>query len=248
MKRIIVNADDCGKSVSVDECIEKARVAGKLSSTTIMANMDDFEGAVRLYKEYKEQVSFGWHINLDEGETMTHSQLLLDKGFFVERNGRSYLNGKGFGKKYLDRSTRDEIRKELKAQWGKLRDSGIEISHADSHHFYHTQPSMLLVMPSLFKELGIKRCRQVSNYGFSGLSSAARSLWAAYMKARGMIMPETFCSFNQYYSNSNNKQGETIELMCHPGHSDPIYIKEYECLMKTDVSQWGAKLITYREI
>ena len=42
--KFIVNADDCGYSVHVNEHIKTAIALGHVSSTTIMANMNDFEG------------------------------------------------------------------------------------------------------------------------------------------------------------------------------------------------------------
>ena len=39
--RIIINADDCGKNETVNKAIEKCIMAGKLSSTTVMATGED---------------------------------------------------------------------------------------------------------------------------------------------------------------------------------------------------------------
>lgn len=248
MKQIIINADDCGKSAQVDKCIEEGIELGKISSTTIMANMDDFDGAVRLYKRYSNQVSFGWHINLDEGVPLTRSQLLLDRGFFIEKNGRIELNGRAYVRSFLNKEMRIAIKKELRAQWEKIRDNGISITHVDSHHFYHTQPCMVQILPSLFNEFGIKRCRNIGNYATKGLSGFARSSWSLYYKLLGMKMPDTFCSFLGYYNNPQQKQRNTIELMCHPGHQDPVYVKEFELLKDVNFADWDAKLITYRDI
>lgn len=48
--KIIINADDCGYSEKVNAAIEDCILKNAITSTTIMANMDDFEGALRLYK------------------------------------------------------------------------------------------------------------------------------------------------------------------------------------------------------
>ena len=112
MKRIIINADDCGMSLQVNEHIEQAILAGKISSTTVMANMEDFDGAVRLYKTYGSEISFGWHINLTEGSPLMYSQLLLDKGYYIEQGGRIVFNGKAFWKKHLTNEMKMAIRKE----------------------------------------------------------------------------------------------------------------------------------------
>ena len=247
-KKIIINADDCGKSQYVNSCIEEAIMLGKISSTTIMANMDDFDGAVKLYRNYHDLISFGWHINLDEVHPLTDSQILLDEGFFIEKDGMLLLNGMSFRKKYLNKEMRFAIEKELRCQWEKIRDNGINITHADSHHFIHSQPNMTSIMPSLFHALNITRCRHVANYGITGLSAMARSVWAAYYKMRGLQMTDIFCAFIDYYNNQNLKHGNTIELMCHPGHQSMLYKKEYELIKTTDVSNWGAKLITYKDI
>lgn len=67
MIKVIINADDCGYSKLVDDHIANAIRSGKITSTTMMANMNDFEGALALYDTYKDEVSFGFHLNLTEG-------------------------------------------------------------------------------------------------------------------------------------------------------------------------------------
>ncbi len=248
MRRIIINADDCGKTPAVDSAIGEAILKRKISSTTIMANMDDFDGAVRLYNEYKEIISFGWHINLTEGVPLTQSQLLLDKGFYKEADGLIQFNGETFWRQYMNKPMRSEIKKELRAQYEKLRDNGIEITHADGHHHIHTAPSMILIMPSLFKELRIKRCRHIMNYGVSSFSFWGRQIWALPFRFRGIKMPDTLTSFNTYYSNSSLRQGATVELECHPGHPKEVYKKEMELMYATDIESWNAQFITYKEL
>ena len=248
MKRIIINADDCGMSEHVNASIEDGINLGKISSTTIIANMHDFDGAIKLYKTYCDIVSFGWHINLDEGEPLTRSQLLLDIGFFIEQDGKLLLNGGAFRHSFFNKEMRDDIKKELRTQWEKIKDNGVVITHADGHHYIHSQPSMIQIIPSLFHELGIDRCRHVANYGIKGISGFARSMWAFYYKMRGIRMPETFCAFSDYYNDPNLPQGNTIELMCHPGHHSIEYQKEYDQLRSFNLNTWDAKLITYRTI
>lgn len=248
MKKIIINADDCGLSSHVNHCIEEAIKAGKISSTTIMANMDDFEGAKRLYKEFSNVISFGWHINLTEGEPLTYSQLLLDKGFYVEKEGKVLLNGKKYYKYRLNTEMKDEIKKELTAQCNKLRDNGIIITHADGHHHIHMAPSMISIMPSLFKELGVSRCRHKKNYGMSRLSNIARNLWTIPFMMKGVRMPDTLGDFITYYNNPVLYQGKTVELECHPGHPDQRFQEEMEMVYSVDMNDWGAQMITYREL
>ena len=42
--KLIINADDCGKNKEVNAAISHFIETGKITSTTVMANMDDLEG------------------------------------------------------------------------------------------------------------------------------------------------------------------------------------------------------------
>lgn len=247
-RRIIINADDCGISKQVNQEIESCITSGKITSTTIMANMEDFDGAVRLYHQYNDVVSFGWHINLTEGQPLTCSQLLLDRGFFKENEGKIYFNGYAFRNKLVGKDMRNEIHKELLAQYTRLRDSGIMPTHADSHQHIHTTLSMLFIVPSLLKVLGIAKCRRLRNYVPSSYSRLLRNCWGAWMKMHGMKMTDTFCAFHEYYDTPLITQGMLVELMCHPGHQGDEYREEYELLKKADFDKLKAKLISYKEL
>ena len=247
IKNLIINADDCGKSLEVNAAIKDAILHGKISSTTIMANMDDFSGAVELYKDYNSIISFGWHINLTEGHPLTYSQLLLDSGFYKEDEGKIVFNGKAFWYKFLNKSMVIEIKKELKAQYEKLCDNGIEVTHADSHHHIYTAPCLYFMMPSILNELHISRCRNIRNYDVSLLSYAARRTWALPFKMSGIKMPNTFTSFAAYHKAPRLRQGKIIELECHPGHPNEIYKKEMEMIYSTDIKEWNAQLISYKD-
>lgn len=248
MKSIIVNADDCGMSQQVNSSIEEAIKLGKITSTTIMANMNDFNGAVRLYNDYKDVISFGWHINLTEGKPLLYSQLLLDCGYYKEEDGQVFFNSKQFGRNHLNKGMQKEIKNELIAQFEKLKVNGIDITHADSHHHIHTSPGLLMLMPFLLKELNINRCRNIRNYGVSTISYVGRKAWSMPFRLWGIRMPDTLTSFSSYYQNPHLRQGSTVELECHPGHPKDIYQKEMKLIYSTDLKEWEARLITYKDL
>lgn len=246
--KIIINADDCGKSQHVNAEIEKCINEKKITSTTVMANMEDFDGAKKLYNTYKDVISFGWHINLTEGEPLTRSQLLLDKGYYLEQDGRVVFNGKAFWSSRLDKNMRSEIRKELHTQYEKLKDNGIEITHADSHQHIHTSPSVFFMMPGLLSELKIVRCRRVRNYVASKKERLLRNAWAVPLKLKGLKMTDSFGAFSEFVKNMEIPHGDVVELMCHPGHPGQEYRDEYEVLKEFDLQKLNAELISYKEL
>lgn len=247
MKRIIVNADDCGMSRQVNEHIEQAIFAGKISSTTVMANMDDFDGAVKLYQQYKDRISFGWHINLTEGVPLLESQLLLDNGYYIEQDGKIVFNGKAFWKRHLTNEMKMAIHKELIAQYEKLRDNGLIVSHADSHHHIHTSSSMLTIIPSVLKETGIKKVRRMRNNVPGLFQQIPRNMWGWMYKIQNnnLSMTDAFGYFTDFAKGKIFVKGNTMELECHPGH--PKHIEEENLLMSQNYGN-DIQLISYLDL
>ena len=140
--RIIINADDCGRNAVVDQSIRHFIEEGVLTSTTVMANMDDFEGAVKLYEEYYNKISFGAHLNLTQGSPLTDPSIFLKYGFCKDMNGEIVFNGMPFRWKYMNVELRHSIYDELNAQIDKIRKAGIQISHIDSHQHIHFAPCL----------------------------------------------------------------------------------------------------------
>lgn len=253
MIRIIVNADDCGLSAEVDKHIEDAIIQGVISSTTIMVNMNDFDGALQLYKEYSNVVSFGVHLNLTEGHPMTKSQILLDKGIYIEKDGKLSFNASPFRRQLLSREVREGIYHELKVQVEKILDNNVIISHIDSHHFIHQAVFMLPILPKLCKKYGITKIRNFSNYLPLSLNRALRNSWYPIirMQNRNVKTTDWFTSFTHFYEclqkgRDYGKKNQSIELMTHPGG---IYKEEDELLFNTNWSELSEyKLINYRDL
>lgn len=248
--QLIINADDCGRTAEVDSAIEQCIIAGRITSTTIMANMDDFENAIKLYRKYKEQISFGCHLNVTEGEPILYNQELLDFGYYTSSDNHLLFNGNEYRNKLLPSRIRKGIYEELCAQIEKLLDSGVEITHLDSHHHIHTSPSLLTTFPQIVSKYGIQRVRRVRNFVPRTINRLPRNLWP-YLWQRNLHSPLIFTDyFADVFDFVNretygiNTQNKVIELMCHPGGTNP---KECE-LFETMHIDKDIKLINYGDI
>ena len=254
--RLIINADDCGRTKEVDIAIKKCIESHCLSSTTIMANMYDFEGALELYNSYKEVVSFGCHLNLTEGTPLTSTPRLLDIGY-VKQDGNTYsFNGRSFWGKALDKEALDEICIELDTQIQKILDSGVKPSHFDSHHHIHTELSITPIVSMLANKYNIKKIRGIENIWPLSLSLIIHYpvIWRYnqryYKKINGFLRPNFFTSFQDYHDYDRmRKNNTTIELMCHPGHESEKYQKEMDLMLNTSIEDvFGDTLITYNQL
>ena len=245
--KIIINADDCGRTNQQNVSIERAILANKITSTSIMANMLAFEGAVSLYNNYKDHVSFGVHLNLTEGEPLLYSQKLLDIGFYKQEEGRLLFNGLPFIRKFLPKTYLYDIKKELIQQVNKIRDYGIDLSHIDSHNHIHTSNFMLFLLPSLCDELGIYKMRNIRNLLPFTPNLCVRILWTNLEK---LLCPtvrftDKFASFTDFQNWNGDLNFNTFEIMCHPGH--PSYINEEVALYQYEIPK-GYQLINYFQL
>lgn len=251
--KIIINGDDCGLSSFVNSRIENAILLNKITSTTILANMGDFEGAVSLYDKYKESISFGLHLNLTQGSPMLYSQQLLDSGFYKEVDGRVIFNSQPFRRSFLNSSLRTEIYKEVLAQATKLKDSNLIISHIDGHHFIHQAMFMLPLLPKLCKEIDVHKVRTYRNYMPYSVNRMLRECWIHVIKFQNpkICSANLFTSFQGFIKYENlglrfGRENEVLELMTHPGGHD---ISEEEALLNVDISLYNnVRLINYNQL
>ena len=122
--KLIINADDFGRTRGINYGIVEAIKNGVLSSTTIMMNMPYAEHAINLAK--KEGItSIGVHLTFIE-KSLSLGKTLVDKD--------------GIFKKYpelMKEADIEEIKTEMRVQIDKLIDMGIKPTHLDGHHHVH---------------------------------------------------------------------------------------------------------------
>lgn len=244
---LIINADDCGRTIQQNISIERAIIANKVTSTSIMANMEAFEGAITLYNNYNKEVSFGVHLNLTEGEPLLYSQKLLDIGFYKQVEGKLQFNGYSFIRKFLPKIYLHDIRKELVLQVNKIRDYGVTLSHIDSHNHIHTSNFMIFLLPTICEELKIYNIRNIRNLIPFSTSLYIRKAWTTTEKilCPKLRFTNKFASFTDFQNWGNDMNFDTFEIMCHPGH--PSYLVEEAALLQYEIPK-QYKLINYNQL
>lgn len=251
--RIIINADDCGISKSVNDKIEMCIKNGTLSSTTIMANMPALDGTKRLYDTYHEDISFGIHLNLTQGSPIKKSQILLDNGIYKEEAGTIVFNSEIASiNKLFNKEISQALFNELDAQIQCVADYNISFSHIDSHHHIHTRPYMLNIIPKLQEKYKFNKIRRMRNYMPLSFGRIARDQWWYMLKfkTKGMKTTDYFTSFIEFiehYKNGFIKQDSTVELMVHPGGFEEE--SEAPMLQKYNLKElFNAEIINYNQL
>lgn len=246
--KIIINADDFGKSHQVNEAIQEQISSGNITSTTIMANADGFDEAISIALQ-NPQVSYGVHLSLDEYRPMTNIDVFRKYGIVDDRG---YFVKGAILRLKINEELRASIEQEWSVQIEKIKNKGIKISHVDSHHHVHTIPSLLETLVCVLNKYCItkvRKCDYMSKKrilgGYKHFPDGIFLKEVAYLilKFRKQIecskwnaesgthfsMTDEFTSVASFIRNQSyyTQQAENlfiVELECHPGH--PKYNKE----------------------
>lgn len=203
MRRLVVNADDFGFTPDVNAGIVEAHRNGVLTSTTLMANGEAFDDAVRLAKE-TPTLDIGAHLVLVQGRS------LLDGRPLPETPGQLLAV---LARRRLD------VYAELKAQIEKIRAAGLRLSHLDSHKHTHLVPAVFRTVVKLACEFGIPWVRlPLDNRYYRRLTRGRNVRMTDHFlgfKLTGSLTEETFAQA------LNKLEDGITEFMCHPGYLGP---------------------------
>lgn len=157
MKALILNADDFGLTLGVNEGVIRAHREGILTSATLMANGEAFEDAVRRARE-NPSLGVGVHLVLVGGRPVAPPGEVAS---LVDENDEMPSSLASFVAKVTAGLIRDEhIERELTAQIRKVRVSGIEPTHLDSHKHTHAHPRVMESVARVARQCGVTRIRK----------------------------------------------------------------------------------------
>lgn len=155
---LIINADDFGYSDAVNRAIIHAHLEGVLSSTSLMVNERAVDQAVTLAKAHTT-LAVGLHLVTVLGRAaLPHSELP-----HITNERGEFPNSPAFAgmKYYFSPSARREIKREMRVQFERFRDTGLPFSHVDGHNHLHMHPVIFKEMLNLCEEFGVKKIRIV---------------------------------------------------------------------------------------
>ena len=229
MKKLIVNADDFGSHELVNSAVNDAFNNGICKSASIMAGGNAFDDAVKIALSNKN-LGVGIHFTLVKGTPVLPPSKIKS---LVDSSGNFCEDFSVFVKRYFTgRVNFDEVKAELSAQAYKIQNSGIKISHVDSHQHLHVLPKIFEIVSDLAIKLNVKAMRipyakdfSVSKTALNFLSSRARHK----AKKLNFAVPDKFFgivaggSINEKWLCSVIDDIEnTAEIMTHVGSDNKI--------------------------
>jgi len=234
--RLIVNADDYGRSANISRGIRDAHSRGIVTSTTCMMNMSTVVEDIKTALGETPRLGLGVHLILTAGSPLLPapqvSTLIQPNGAFLKLEEliarHAQLNGA-------------EARAEWRAQIEKfIATAGRKPSHLDAHHHctYFT-PALFQSMLELAREYDLPIRLPVAREASTNLTGLPAELQASMLEYAPRLLeqfrprrPDVF--FASFYDERATREelfqilaglsDGVFEIMSHPGYSDPELI------------------------
>jgi hopanoid biosynthesis associated protein HpnK len=154
--RLIVNADDFGRSHSINQAVIRAHREGILTAASLMVNEPGFDEAVALARE-NPKLGVGLHLTLLCGKSTLPPEKIPG---LVNVRGEFSIKPVAAGFRYFfNRSLREQLRAEIHAQFEKFHATGLALDHVDGHLHLHLHPTVFRILMEDAASLGIQRLR-----------------------------------------------------------------------------------------
>jgi hopanoid biosynthesis associated protein HpnK len=156
VRRLIVNADDFGRSSSINQAVIRAHREGILTTTSLMVNEPAFDEAVALAME-NPRLGVGLHVTLMCG----HAALPPEKIPGLTNVRGEFSNdpvAAGF-RYFFRRELREQLRQEIQAQFEKFRATGLPLDHVNGHLHFHLHPTVFAILMQCAEQLGVRHMR-----------------------------------------------------------------------------------------
>ena len=155
-RRLIVNADDFGRSPSINEAVIRAHKEGILTTASLMVNEPSCDAAVALARS-NPRLGVGLHLSLLCGRSALPTTEIPG---LVNARQEFTNNPTGAGMKYFFKgSLRDQLRREIRAQLERFRATGLTLDHVNGHLHMHLHPTVFQLLLGFVEEFRITRIR-----------------------------------------------------------------------------------------
>lgn len=269
-RRLIVNADDFGRTSAINQAVIEAHRRGILTSASLMVNGAAADEAVRLARKHPT-LAVGLHLALTNGKaTLSQREIpgLIDP--FGNFSNSAFRSGVRY---WFKSALRPQLKAEISAQVGKFRSFDLPLDHLNGHQNIHLHPTVLDLIIEHRGEWQIDRIRLTRDPREIDDDIGTNGWW--YRKTHSLIfdalgrrsrplLRENFLRFtDRVFGLLQNDRVDTSylrellprlptglsELYCHP--STDTHQHEFEAL--TDpaivelIAHHGIRLTTYRE-
>ncbi len=155
-RRLIVNADDFGRSHSINEAVVRAHREGILTTASLMVNGPAAAEAIELARQ-NPRLGVGLHLSLVCG---TAALKPAEIPGLVDAGGNFSRHSVAAGLRYFFRAgLRPQLEREIEAQFAKFQRTGLKRDHVNGHLHFHLHPVVFEILMRRSGEWDIQHMR-----------------------------------------------------------------------------------------
>jgi hopanoid biosynthesis associated protein HpnK len=155
-RRLVVNADDFGRSTAINQAVIRAHREGILTTASLMVNEPAAAEAVALAREHPK-LGVGLHLSLVCGRAALSPQQLPH---LLDGRGRFAQNPVAAGWRYFARREwLPELEAEISAQFERFRATGLRLDHVNGHLHLHLHPTVFGILMRHAESWGLTHVR-----------------------------------------------------------------------------------------
>ncbi len=219
MKKLIITGDDFGLSLPVNEAIEEAHRRGILTTASLMVGAKATADAVERAKRIPS-LKVGLHLVLVDGLPVLPPQavpdLVTEKGEFSSHLVCAGINF------FFRLKVRQQLEKEIRAQFQAFHETGLFLDHVNSHHHIHLHPTILGLILKVGREYGMRAMRLPSEPPLPSWRASRKALlrklmawlclfpWLTLLKAR---LREADLRWNNFIFGMNDSGHMQLDLV-----------------------------------
>ena len=155
-RRLIINADDFGRSSEINRAVLRAHTEGVLTSASLMVGGEACEEAVQMARAHPS-LGVGLHL------TFCHGRPVLAPGDIpqlVDHRGLLYHNPVRAGLEcFFLPQARRQLRLEMEAQFQRFQSTGLALDHVNGHLHFHLHPAAVHVLRELIPIYNVRAAR-----------------------------------------------------------------------------------------
>jgi hopanoid biosynthesis associated protein HpnK len=218
-RRLIVNADDFGRSRSINEAVIRAHREGILTSASLMMNEVACDEAVELARE-NPRLGVGLHLTLLCGHSAISPSkipgLVNARGEFSEKPATSGM------RYFVNRDLREQLRAEIHEQFKRFGKTGLELDHLNGHLHMHMHPVVFRILMDDWEKLGFRRAR-LTRDRFWLNARLDRGRWF-YRTSHALIYQILTALSRREFLNRGIKHTPNVFGLMQDSHVDEAYI------------------------
>jgi hopanoid biosynthesis associated protein HpnK len=270
-RRLIVNADDFGRSSEINSAVIRAHREGILTSTSLMVTGEACAEAVRIAQQ-NPSLGVGLHLTLVCGRAALPLSMVSG---LADADGNFSSHAPAAGCRFFfKRALRLKIEAEVGAQFERFHATGLPLDHVNGHLNFHLHPTVFSILMANAERWGVRHLRltrdpfwfnaRLAGGAWGYRASHAFIYWLLSAWARGKLRHRGIRFAPHVYGLLQNARVDEAfvarllsklppgdsELYSHPSLSE--FRHELEALIsprvKRLVAEQGIQLIRYQDL